>query len=217
MNILPVNFAGLLLIALALAMFILEAKYASHGILGIGGVVAMLLGALMLIRSPLTNAGVSVGVAAGMTLPFAGISIFLMRLVLRSRSWKQSTGLEQLAGLEGQVTEALVSAAPGGPARGMVRPEGHAHPRSQGRWVDFACRTEADFAERRRLMRRGVSIEKEAQNGSDRESDCALCFPDLVLEFPVHHQGMGARRGVASRADAARSEARGVAAGVLAD
>jgi membrane-bound serine protease (ClpP class) len=124
MNILPVNFAGLLLIALALAMFILEAKYASHGILGIGGVVAMLLGALMLIRSPLTNAGVSVGVAAGMTLPFAGISIFLMRLVLRSRNWKQSTGLEQLAGLEGQVTEALVSAAPGGPARGMVRVHG---------------------------------------------------------------------------------------------
>ena len=124
MNILPVNFAGLLLIALALAMFILEAKYASHGILGIGGVVAMLLGALMLIRSPLTNAGVSVGVAAGMTLPFAGISIFLMRLVLRSRSWKQSTGLEQLAGSEGQVTEALVSLAPGGPARGMVRVHG---------------------------------------------------------------------------------------------
>src|SRR5438445_10490727 len=124
MDILPVNFAGLLLIALALAMFILEAKYASHGILGMGGVVAMLLGALMLIRSPLTNAGVSVGVAAGMACPFAGISIFLMRLVLRSRSWKQSTGLEQLAGLEGQVTEALVSVAPGGPARGMVRVHG---------------------------------------------------------------------------------------------
>ena len=121
MNILPVNFAGLLLIALALTMFILEAKYTSHGILGIGGVVAMLLGALMLIRSPLTNAGVSLGVAAGMTLPFAAVSIFLMRLVLRSRTWKQSTGLEQMIGSEGHVTEALVSTSPGGPARGMVR------------------------------------------------------------------------------------------------
>jgi membrane-bound serine protease (ClpP class) len=124
MNILPVNFAGVALIALALTMFILEAKYTSHGVLGIGGVVAMLLGALMLIRSPLTNAGVSLGVAAGMTLPFAAITIFLMRLVLRSRTWKQSTGLEQLVGLEGLVTEALSRAAPGSPARGMVRVHG---------------------------------------------------------------------------------------------
>ena len=50
MHILPVNFTGVLLILLALALFILEAKYTSHGVLGIGGVVAMLLGALMLIR-----------------------------------------------------------------------------------------------------------------------------------------------------------------------
>ena len=56
MHILPVNFAGLLLIVVALALFILEAKYTSHGVLAIGGVVAMLLGALMLIRSPLTGA-----------------------------------------------------------------------------------------------------------------------------------------------------------------
>ena len=65
MHILPVNFAGLLLILAALGLFILEAKYTSHGVLAVGGVVAMLLGALMLIRSPLTGAGVSLGVALG--------------------------------------------------------------------------------------------------------------------------------------------------------
>ncbi|HXN23564.1 MAG TPA: nodulation protein NfeD [Candidatus Dormibacteraeota bacterium] len=124
MNILPVNFTGLLLIALALALFILEAKFTSHGVLGIGGVVAMFLGALMLIRSPLTNAGVSVGVALGVTAPFALITIFLMRLVLRSRGWKQSTGVEQLIGAEGLVTEAFVPAAPGQSGRGMVRVHG---------------------------------------------------------------------------------------------
>jgi membrane-bound serine protease (ClpP class) len=124
MNILPVNFTGLLLIALALTLFILEAKFTSHGVLGIGGVVAMFLGALMLIRSPLTNAGVSVGVALGVTAPFALITVFLMRLVLRSRGWKQSTGVEQLIGAEGRVTEAFVPPVPGQSGRGMVRIHG---------------------------------------------------------------------------------------------
>jgi membrane-bound serine protease (ClpP class) len=124
MNILPVNFAGLLLILLALTLFILEAKFTSHGVLGIGGVAAMLLGALMLIRSPLTNAGVSVGVALGVTAPFALITIFLMRLVLRSRGWKQSAGVEQMIGAEGMVTEDFVPAALGQIGRGMVRVHG---------------------------------------------------------------------------------------------
>jgi len=110
----------LLLIVLALALFILEAKFTSHGVLGIGGVVAMLLGALMLIRSPLTAAGVSLGVALGVTLPFAVLTIVLMRLVLRSRGWKQATGVEQLVGAQGEVTEALEAAGPDGTGRGMV-------------------------------------------------------------------------------------------------
>lgn len=124
MNILPVNFTGLLLIALALTLFILEAKFTSHGVLGIGGVVAMFLGALMLVRSPLTNAGVSVGAALGVTVPAALITIFLMRLVLRSREWKQSTGVEQLIGAEGLATESFLRAGPGLSGRGMVRVHG---------------------------------------------------------------------------------------------
>ena len=107
MHILPVSFPGLLLMLLALALFILEAKYTSHGVLAVGGIVAMLLGALMLIRSPLTSAGVSLGVALGVTLPFALLTILLMRLVLRSRGWKQTTGREQLIGAAGEVTEAI--------------------------------------------------------------------------------------------------------------
>ncbi len=67
MQILPVAPAGIVLILLALGLFILEAKYTSHGVLALGGIVAMLLGALMLVRSPLTHAGVSLGVALGVT------------------------------------------------------------------------------------------------------------------------------------------------------
>ena len=75
MHLLPVNLAGLLLIVLALALFVLEAKFPTHGVLGVGGVVAMVLGALMLIRSPLTGMGVSLGAALGVAIPFAVIII----------------------------------------------------------------------------------------------------------------------------------------------
>src|SRR5437879_1634599 len=127
MHILPVNFAGLLLIIVALGLFILEAKYTSHGVLAAGGVIAMLLGAFMLIRSPLTGAGVSFGVALGVTGPAAVVTIFLTRLVLRSRDWKQSTGAEQVVGVQAEVTEAI--APVGGDAapasfQGMVRLRG---------------------------------------------------------------------------------------------
>src|SRR5271169_6739446 len=124
MHILPVAPAGIVLILLALGLFILEAKYTSHGVLAIGGIVAMLLGALMLVRSPLTHAGVSLGVAFGVTLPFALLTILLMRLVLRSRTWRQSTGREQLVGSPGEVTEPLVRQTDSEIFQGMVRLHG---------------------------------------------------------------------------------------------
>ena len=124
MHILPVAPAGIVLILLALGLFILEAKYTSHGVLAIGGVVAMLLGALMLVRSPLTHAGVSLGVAFGATIPFALITILLMRLVLRSRAWQPLTGREQLLGSPGEVTETLVRQPDSGLFQGMVRLHG---------------------------------------------------------------------------------------------
>jgi membrane-bound serine protease (ClpP class) len=124
MHILPVAPAGIVLILLALGLFILEAKYTSHGVLAIGGIVAMLLGALMLVRSPLTHAGVSLGVAFGVTLPFALLTILLMRLVLRSRLWKPATGLEQLVGSPGEVTEPLVRQTDSEIFQGMVRLHG---------------------------------------------------------------------------------------------
>jgi membrane-bound serine protease (ClpP class) len=119
MHILPVNFAGVLLMLLALALFILEAKFTSHGVLAIGGIISMMLGAMFLIRSPLTSGGVSLGVAFAATLPFALITIFLMRLVLRSRSWKSSTGREELIGEEGIAISGLCAGT-----EGMIRVHG---------------------------------------------------------------------------------------------
>jgi membrane-bound serine protease (ClpP class) len=119
MHLLPVNFAGVLLILLAIALFILEAKFTSHGVLGIGGVIAMLLGALFLVRSPLTTGGVSLGIALSATIPFALITVFLMRLVLRSRKWKLATGKEELVGEEGITLSSLAAGV-----EGMIRIHG---------------------------------------------------------------------------------------------
>jgi membrane-bound serine protease (ClpP class) len=119
MHILPVNIAGVFLIALALALFILEAKYTSHGVLLAGGIVAMLLGSMFLIRSPLTSGGVSLGLAIAVTLPFAVLTVFLMRLVLRSRKWKNATGREELLGEEGTVVSTLSAGI-----EGMIRIHG---------------------------------------------------------------------------------------------
>ncbi len=113
MHMLPVNIAGIVLIALAVALFVLEAKYPTHGILGLGGVVAMILGAVMLVRSPITSGGVNGWIAVAVAVPFAIIVIFLARLVLRSRSWKTTTGKEELVGEEGLVTQPLGVGDPG--------------------------------------------------------------------------------------------------------
>jgi len=119
MHILPVNIAGVFLILLALALFILEAKYTSHGVLLAGGVVSMLLGAMFLIRSPLTAGGVSLGIAIAATLPFAALTVLLMRLVLRSRKWKRATGREELIGAQGVVVSPMT-----GGVEGMIRIHG---------------------------------------------------------------------------------------------
>ena len=109
MHMLPINLAGLLLIACAFVLFILEAKFPTHGVLGVGGVISMVLGALFLIKSPLTGMGVSLWTALAVVIPFAIIVIILMRLVLRSRTWKVSTGREELVGEEGEVREPVGS------------------------------------------------------------------------------------------------------------
>src|SRR5256885_13837397 len=53
LNLLPTRYAALALLLTAFALFALEAKFASHGVLGIGGVVCMVFGALFLVDGPI--------------------------------------------------------------------------------------------------------------------------------------------------------------------
>jgi membrane-bound serine protease (ClpP class) len=107
MQMLPVNMTGILLIVLAIGLFVLEATVAGHGIFGIGGAVALLLGALLLVRSPMTTGGVAPAVALGAAVPFALAFFLLARLVRQSRRWKPATGSERFIGLVGTITAPL--------------------------------------------------------------------------------------------------------------
>ncbi|MFN8007613.1 MAG: nodulation protein NfeD [Terriglobia bacterium] len=98
LNILPINLLGVVLIICAVVLFVLEAKVTSYGIFAILGVVAMVLGSLILINAPIPEMKVRLATAIGVTLPFAGITIFLMRLVIVSHRKKSVTGEEGMVG-----------------------------------------------------------------------------------------------------------------------
>ncbi len=111
LSVLPINWVGVALLVLALILFVLEAKLASHGILGAGGAVSMVLGALLLIESPLPEMRIKLPVAVGLALPFALITSFLVTLVVRARVQKVTTGT---AGLIDEVGVAYTSLSPSG-------------------------------------------------------------------------------------------------------
>lgn len=102
-TILPISLTGALLIVLALSLFVLEAKVASHGILAVGGVAALILGALILIDSPIPEMRVRLSTAIAIALPLGLITVFLLRLAIAARKSKVMTGVAGLLGNLGEV------------------------------------------------------------------------------------------------------------------
>jgi membrane-bound serine protease (ClpP class) len=98
LNILPTRYAALALILAAFVLFALEAKFQSHGVLGVGGVVAMIIGGLLLVDGPIPEMRVHLLTALAVSLPFGGITVFLMRLALKAYQQKIVTGEEGLVG-----------------------------------------------------------------------------------------------------------------------
>ncbi|MCI0420517.1 MAG: nodulation protein NfeD [Acidobacteria bacterium] len=94
LNILPVNVLGVALILAALVLFVVEAKVTSYGLLAALGIAAMVFGSLILIDSPIPELRVKLSTAVGMALPFAAITVFLMRLVILAHRHKSVTGEE---------------------------------------------------------------------------------------------------------------------------
>lgn len=98
---LPVNYAGILLIILAIILFIIEVKVTSFGLLTIGGIVCMLLGSLMLFDSPLPYLRVSWSVLVPVVLGTSSLFILAATLAFRAYLRKPSTGKEGLVGETG--------------------------------------------------------------------------------------------------------------------
>jgi len=105
-NTLPVNAAGVLLIALALILFIMEMKISSYGLLSVAGVLALLLGSVLLFEK---GAGVSLSlqVMVPAVLVVSGFFIVLAGLVFRAHFMRPRTGSEGLVGERGVVRQAL--------------------------------------------------------------------------------------------------------------
>jgi len=98
LNLLPTRFAALALIAGAFALFALEAKFVTHGVLTTGGIVLLTLGGLLLVDSPVPEMRVRLVTALAVSVPLGLITAFLMTLAVRARHNKVVTGIEGLIG-----------------------------------------------------------------------------------------------------------------------
>jgi len=110
-QILPINYVGLILILLAIGMFVLEVKVHSYGVLSIGGITAMVIGSMMLVKAPIPELKPSLKIIIPVALGISLILIFLVTLVIRAHMRKATTGKE---GLIGEIGAALTDLAPEG-------------------------------------------------------------------------------------------------------
>ena len=114
LQVLPVSFAGVLLILLGLVLLILEVKVTSFGVLAVGGIAALFFGSLMLIDSPLPELQIGLRLIVPVTLSLAGILLFLVNLAVKAQQQRPVTGA---AGMIDETGNALTSIDPGGVGR----------------------------------------------------------------------------------------------------
>jgi membrane-bound serine protease (ClpP class) len=108
---LPINWAGLLLILLGIVLLIAEIKVVSHGVLTIGGVIAILLGSMMLVNTPEFPLRVAWTVIVPVVALTAGIFVFAVSAGVRAQMQRPTTGT---AGLLDELGEARTSIDPEG-------------------------------------------------------------------------------------------------------
>jgi membrane-bound serine protease (ClpP class) len=107
LNLLPTRFAALALILGAFALFAAEAKFASHGVLTVGGIVLLTLGGLLLVDAPIPQMRIHLITALGVSIPLGVITAFLMSIALKARRNKLVSGSQGLIGETGVAQTAL--------------------------------------------------------------------------------------------------------------
>lgn len=111
LHLLPIRFAAVVLIFASFALFALDAKFGTHGVLAVGGIATLTIGALLLVDSPIPQMRVKLATALAVSVPLGAITVFLMTIALRARRNKVMTGRE---GLIGEVGVAQTQLAPRG-------------------------------------------------------------------------------------------------------
>lgn len=103
---LPVNYAGFLLILLAVLFFIMEMKITSYGLLSVAGIVSLLLGSLMLFEGSSPGMRISLQVLIPMLVMISGFFVMVASLVFRTQVSNPKTGAEGIVGETGIVKRA---------------------------------------------------------------------------------------------------------------
>jgi membrane-bound serine protease (ClpP class) len=111
MAVLPINYVGLALIAVALALFVAEAFVVSYGFLTIGGVACLVLGALMLVESPAGFQRISLWLVIPVALATAAITFFLVGSIVKAHRGKTRTGDAELLATSAVAVETFVAEA----------------------------------------------------------------------------------------------------------
>src|SRR6202795_265195 len=107
LNLLPTRFAALVLILGAFALFAAEAKFATHGVLTIGGIALLTLGGLLLVDSPIPEMRVHLLTALAVSIPLGLITAFLMSIALKARRNKLVSGAPGMVGETGIAQTAI--------------------------------------------------------------------------------------------------------------
>jgi membrane-bound serine protease (ClpP class) len=113
LQVLPINYVGLLLMLFGLLMFALEIKVTSYGLLTVAGIISLVFGSLMLIDSPAPELQLSLSLILSVVLGFTAIAAFLVRLALTSQRAATVTGAEGIVGETGYALEPIAPGAPG--------------------------------------------------------------------------------------------------------
>jgi membrane-bound serine protease (ClpP class) len=98
LQVLPVNYAGLALIIVGLALMTAEAFAPSFGALGLGGIVAFVFGAIMMFDSGVPGFGISLTFVIGIAVTAAALVIWLMTFVVRMRRRGAVSGRDSIIG-----------------------------------------------------------------------------------------------------------------------
>ncbi len=107
LNMLPFRYIALVLLLASFVLFALEAKFQTHGVLTSGGIVTMVLGALLLVDGPIPQMRVHLWAALSVSIPLGLITAFLMTIALKARRNKHVMGEESLIGETGTVCSPL--------------------------------------------------------------------------------------------------------------